>query len=50
MPIVFRIAFKPPATIGRAQETVTFDGEVLHIMYRYVGPFTLDTKRRYDLF
>jgi len=26
-PIVFRIAFKPPATIGRAQETATFDGE-----------------------
>ena len=26
-PIVFRIAFKPPATIGLAQETSTFDGE-----------------------
>lgn len=26
-PIVFRIAFKPPATIGQAQETATFDGE-----------------------
>ncbi|WP_372795256.1 chorismate synthase [Pontiella sp.] len=25
-PIVFRIAFKPPATIGQAQETATFDG------------------------
>jgi len=26
-PIVFRVAFKPPATIGLAQETATFDGE-----------------------
>ena len=26
-PLVFRIAFKPPATIGLAQETSTFDGE-----------------------
>ena len=26
-PIVFRVAFKPPATIGQAQETATFDGE-----------------------
>jgi chorismate synthase len=26
-PIVFRVAFKPPATIGQAQETVDFDGE-----------------------
>jgi len=25
-PIVFRIAFKPPATIGRSQDTVDFDG------------------------
>jgi chorismate synthase len=25
-PIVFRIAFKPPATIGKAQKTVDFDG------------------------
>lgn len=25
-PIVFRVAFKPPATIGLAQETATFDG------------------------
>lgn len=25
-PIVFRVAFKPPATIGRAQPTVDFDG------------------------
>ncbi|MBN2163505.1 MAG: chorismate synthase [Pontiellaceae bacterium] len=27
-PIVFRIAFKPPATIGLAQNTSTFDGDV----------------------
>jgi chorismate synthase len=26
-PIVFRIAFKPPATIGLAQETSTFEGD-----------------------
>ncbi|MEI6892465.1 MAG: chorismate synthase [Pontiella sp.] len=26
-PLVFRIAFKPPATIGMAQKTATFDGE-----------------------
>ena len=26
-PIVFRVAFKPPATIGKTQETCTFDGE-----------------------
>ena len=26
-PIVFRVAFKPPATIGLPQETATFDGE-----------------------
>lgn len=26
-PIVFRVAFKPPATIGRPQPTVTFTGE-----------------------
>ncbi|MDZ8117170.1 chorismate synthase [Pontiella agarivorans] len=26
-PLVFRIAFKPPATIGKAQDTATFDGE-----------------------
>ena len=26
-PIVFRVAFKPPATIGMAQETATFGGE-----------------------
>lgn len=27
-PIVFRVAFKPPATIGVAQHTATFDGDV----------------------
>lgn len=26
-PIVFRVAFKPPATIGQAQDTSTFEGE-----------------------
>lgn len=26
-PVVFRIAFKPPATIGQAQQTSTFQGE-----------------------
>ncbi|KAJ9498339.1 bifunctional chorismate synthase/riboflavin reductase [NAD(P)H] aro2 [Exophiala xenobiotica] len=26
-PIYFRVAFKPPATIGQAQQTVKFDGE-----------------------
>ena len=26
-PVVFRVAFKPPATIGMAQETSTFGGE-----------------------
>lgn len=26
-PIYFRVAFKPPATIGQAQETVTYDGD-----------------------
>lgn len=26
-PIVFRVAFKPPATIGQAQRTVGFDGQ-----------------------
>lgn len=25
-PIFFRVAFKPPATIGQAQKTVTYDG------------------------
>jgi chorismate synthase len=26
-PVVFRVAFKPPATIGLAQDTATFEGE-----------------------
>lgn len=26
-PIYFRVAFKPPATIGQAQETATYDGD-----------------------
>ena len=37
-PIVFRVAFKPPATIGFAQKTVDFDG--LEV--------TLDVKGRHD--
>lgn len=37
-PIVFRIAFKPPATISRAQPTVTFEGE----------PAVLEAKGRHD--
>jgi len=37
-PIVFRVAFKPPATIGMAQETVGFDGESV----------TLEAKGRHD--
>ncbi len=37
-PIVFRVAFKPPATIGMAQETVDFDG----------NPVTLEAKGRHD--
>jgi chorismate synthase len=37
-PILFRVAFKPPATIGRAQETVDFEGE----------PVTLEAKGRHD--
>jgi chorismate synthase len=28
-PIVFRVAFKPPATIGRTQETVDFEGQAV---------------------
>jgi chorismate synthase len=35
---VFRVAFKPPATIGRAQETVDFDG----------APVTLEAGGRHD--
>jgi len=37
-PIVFRVAFKPPATIGQAQHTVDFDGR----------PTTLEAKGRHD--
>ena len=37
-PIVFRVAFKPPATIGRPQATVDFDGQ----------PATLEAKGRHD--
>ena len=37
-PIVFRVAFKPPATIGQAQETVDFDG----------SPVTLEAGGRHD--
>ncbi len=37
-PIVFRVAFKPPATIGLAQATVDFDGT----------PVTLEAKGRHD--
>jgi chorismate synthase len=38
MPLVFRVAFKPPATIRRAQATVTFGGE----------PALLEAKGRHD--
>ena len=38
MPIVFRVAFKPPATIGLAQKTVDFDGREV----------TLEAKGRHD--
>ena len=37
-PVVFRIAFKPPATIGLAQETVDFAGQ----------PARLEAKGRHD--
>ena len=37
-PIVFRVAFKPPATIGQAQSTVDFDGKET----------TLEAKGRHD--
>jgi chorismate synthase len=37
-PIVFRVAFKPPATIGRPQQTVDFDG----------NPVILEAKGRHD--
>jgi chorismate synthase len=37
-PIVFRVAFKPPATIGLPQETVDYDGR----------PVTLQARGRHD--
>ena len=37
-PVYFRVAFKPPATIGQAQNTVTFDG----------GEGVLEAKGRHD--
>jgi chorismate synthase len=37
-PIYFRVAFKPPATIGQAQQTVDFDGQAV----------TLTAKGRHD--
>ena len=37
-PIIFRVAFKPPATIGLPQETVDFEGQ----------PITLEAKGRHD--
>jgi chorismate synthase len=37
-PILFCVAFKPPATIGRAQQTAGFDGETV----------TLEAKGRHD--
>lgn len=37
-PIVFRVAFKPPATISKAQSTVNFDGD----------PVVLQAKGRHD--
>jgi chorismate synthase len=37
-PVVFRVAFKPPATIGQAQATVDFDGQ----------PVTLVARGRHD--
>ncbi|MEJ2037964.1 MAG: chorismate synthase [Desulfosarcinaceae bacterium] len=37
-PIHFRVAFKPPATIGLAQDTVDFEGR----------PVTLEAKGRHD--
>ncbi|KAK4944259.1 bifunctional chorismate synthase/riboflavin reductase [NAD(P)H] aro2 [Elasticomyces elasticus] len=37
-PIYFRVAFKPPATIGQAQQTATFDG----------AEGTLEAKGRHD--
>ena len=37
-PIVFRVAFKPPATIGQSQQTAGYDG----------APATLEAKGRHD--
>ena len=37
-PIVFRVAFKPPATISQPQQTADFDGR----------PTTLEAKGRHD--
>jgi chorismate synthase len=37
-PVVFRVAFKPPATIGQAQQTAGFDGEAV----------TLEANGRHD--
>jgi chorismate synthase len=37
-PILFRVAFKPVATIGQPQQTVDFDGK----------PVTLEAKGRHD--
>jgi chorismate synthase len=37
-PIIFRVAFKPPATIGQAQQTTGYDGR----------PATLEAKGRHD--
>jgi chorismate synthase len=37
-PIVFRVAFKPPATIGKPQQTVDFEG----------NPVTLEARGRHD--
>jgi chorismate synthase len=37
-PIVFRVAFKPPATIGQSQQTTGYDG----------APATLEAKGRHD--
>ena len=37
-PIFFRVAFKPPATIGKTQNTADFDGNIL----------SLEAKGRHD--
>ncbi|MDP6525519.1 MAG: chorismate synthase [Kiritimatiellia bacterium] len=33
-PIIFRVAFKPPATIGQSQETVNFEGDAVTLSAR----------------